>query len=72
MEYRMIAIILGALLIILKFIFGANGKEIKKFQKDEVLDKAVEKLPNNMELAKNLFSKINNESVTIKQWEIKD
>lgn len=55
-------------LLILKIIFNAKAKDIKKFETDEELEKIVEKLPDNEQLAKIYLQKLNNNTVKIDKW----
>lgn len=55
-------------LLILKIIFNAKAKDIKKFESDEELEKIVEKLPDNEQLAKIYLQKLNNNTVKIDKW----
>lgn len=55
-------------LLILKIIFNAKAKDIKKFETDEELEKIVEKLPDNEQLAKIYLQKLNNSTVKIDKW----
>ena len=55
-------------LLILKIIFNAKAKDIKKFETDEEFEKIVEKLPDNEQLAKIYLQKLNNNTVKIDKW----
>lgn len=55
-------------LLILKIIFNAKAKDIKKFESDEELEKIVEKLPDNEQLARIYLQKLNNNTVKIDKW----
>ncbi|MBP3800844.1 MAG: hypothetical protein J6I85_02265 [Clostridia bacterium] len=69
MEFLIIIIIVVNLLLILKFIFDINLKEIKKIVEDKELDELTKKLPDNKEICKWYLKKLNNENVQIEENE---
>jgi len=62
-----ISIILICILIILKLIFKINFKQLKKFEKNENLDKIANKFPENIEICKTILKKLKNEKVIIEE-----
>ena len=62
MEYLIIISILIAVLAVLAVIYDFNLKKLKEFAKNEEnrLNHLTDKYPSNMEICKNILSKINN------------
>lgn len=65
MEFIIITLII---LILLKIIYKINIKRLKQIgEKNQELDKIVEKYPSNIEICKKILKKLNNESVKIEE-----
>ncbi len=69
MEQIIVIIILIIFLIFLRKILGCSIKELKQFKDREELNKLTEKLPENIEIAKTIAKKLENENVSIKEEE---
>jgi len=67
MEFVIIAIISTIFIIILKYIFNYNIKQIKKIGEDEELDKLASSYPSNIDICKEYLKKLNNENVKIEE-----
>lgn len=67
MEYLILAIIILIIVIILKFIFGYQLKELKEIGKDEELDKLANKYPENIEMCKTYLKMLDNKNVEIEE-----
>lgn len=67
MEYCIIIIFLIVLVIILKYLFGYNKKQIEEIAKNEELDRIAKKYPDNIEMCKEYLSMLNNKNVTIEE-----
>ena len=67
MEFIIIAIVSLFLVIILKYIFEYNVKELKKIGKDKELDELAKIYPNNIEICKDYLKKLNNSKVKIEE-----
>ena len=67
MEYLILAIIILIIVIILKFIFGYQLKELKEIGKDEELDKLANKYPENIEMCKTYLEMLDNKNVEIEE-----
>ncbi len=67
MEYLALAIIILIIVIILKFIFGYQLKELKEIGKDEELDKLANKYPENIEMCKTYLEMLDNKNVEIEE-----
>lgn len=67
MEFIIIATVLLFLVIILKYIFEYNVKELKKIGKDKELDELAKIYPNNIEICKDYLKKLNNSKVKIEE-----
>lgn len=67
MEFLIIAIIILINIIILKYIFGYNKKQLKHIADNEELDKITSKYPSNKELAKEYLKMLNNSNVKIEE-----
>lgn len=68
MEFIIITLIILILLILLKIIYKINIKRLKQIgEKNQELDKIVEKYPSNIEICKKILKKLNNESVKIEE-----
>ena len=67
MEYFIIIIFLITLVMILKFLFGYNKKQIEEIAKNQELDDMAKKYPNNIEMCKEYLKMLNNETVTVEE-----
>ena len=67
MEYCIIIIFLIVLVIMLKYLFGYNKKQIEEIAKNEELDRIAKKYPDNIEMCKEYLSMLNNKNVTIEE-----
>lgn len=67
MEYLIILVISIIFLIILKFIFSVDIKEIKKLGENNELDNITNVFPNNITICKKYLHKLNNEKVKIEE-----
>ena len=67
MEFIILLIIVIVIYFILKYIFDANIKKLKKIGEDKELDKLTQKYPENIEICKEYLKKLNNENVTIEE-----
>ena len=67
MEYLIIVSVILITLIITKFIFGLNFKEMKKMGENKKLDDLTKKYPDNITICKWYLKKLNNESVKIEE-----
>lgn len=67
MEFVIIAIISMIFIIILKYIFNYNIKQMKKIGEDEELDKLAGNYPSNIEICKEYLKKLNNENVKVEE-----
>lgn len=72
MDVLIVAAIIAILSIILKFLFGANLKKLKKITENEKLDKVIEKYPDNTEVCEWFLKKLKNEKVKIQEDEQSD
>lgn len=69
MELLIILISIIISQIILKIILKTNKKEIMKIAENEKLNSIVQKLPNNIEICKEILNKFKNEKVKIEEEE---
>lgn len=69
MEFLIISIGLLFLLLVLWYIFQISIKRIKQIGNNERLDKIVNELPTNKEIARTMLKKLNNKDVKIKENE---
>ena len=67
MEYFTIIIFLIILIIILKYLFGYNKKQIEEIAKNEELDGIAKKYPDNIDMCKEYLKMLNNETVTVEE-----
>lgn len=67
MEFIILAIVALIVVIILKYIFNYNMKEIKTIGEDKELDKISTKYPSNIEMCKDYLKMLNNENVQIEE-----
>ena len=67
MEYFIIIIFLITLVMILKFLFGYNKKQIEEIAKNQELDDIAKKYPNNIDMCKEYLHMLNNETVTVEE-----
>ena len=67
MEFIIIATVSLFLVIILKYVFEYNVKELKKIGKDKELDELAKIYPNNIEICKDYLKKLNNSKVKIEE-----
>lgn len=66
MEYIIIVISIIAILL-LKMIFNIKISTLKGYKEDENLTKLTDKFPDNIELTKDILSKLDNEKVQVKE-----
>lgn len=69
MEFIMIGVITLIGIIVLKFVFGYNMKELKHIGEDEELDDLAKSYPSNLEMCKEYLRKLGNEKVKIEENE---
>ena len=69
MEFIIIGIIILISIILLKYIFDYNLKELKHIGDDEELDNLAKEYPTNIEMCKEYLKKLNNEKVKIEENE---
>lgn len=67
MEFLIVAIIIVISIIILKYIFNYNKKELEHIADDKELDELARKYPDNMEIAKDYLKMLKNETVTVEE-----
>ena len=67
MEYFIIIIFLIIALIILKYLFSCNKKQIEEIAKNEKLDKIAQKYPSNIDMCKKYLNMLHNETVAIEE-----
>lgn len=67
MEFLIVAIIIVISIIILKYIFNYNKKELEHIADDKELDELARKYPDNIEIAKDYLKMIKNETVTVEE-----
>ena len=67
MEYFVIIIFLIILVIILKYLFSYNKKQIEEIAKNEELDGIAKKYPDNIDMCKEYLHMLNNETVTVEE-----
>lgn len=69
MEFIIIGIITLIAIIVLKYIFDYNIKEMKHIGEDDELDELAKKYPNNIDMCKDYLKKLGNEKVKIEESE---
>lgn len=69
MEQIIVIIITTISLLILRLILGTTLKNFKKFKENKELNEITKELPENIEIAKKIASKLGNENVNIKEEE---
>lgn len=67
MEFIIIIILSLLAILILKYIFKINLKELKLYKEQEDLTKITDKFPSNVEITKEILKKLNNESVEVEE-----
>ena len=67
MEFIIILVVLTLIYIFLKIVFSVKIKKLKKFEKDEYLDKVVSKYPENTQICEEILKKVNNNTVKIEE-----
>lgn len=67
MEFLIVAIIIVISIIILKYIFNYNKKELEHIADDKELDELAKKYPDNIEIAKDYLKMLKNETVTVEE-----
>ncbi len=67
MEFLIVAIIIVISIIILKYIFNYNKKELEHIADDKELDELAKKYPDNIEIAKDYLRILKNETVTVEE-----
>lgn len=69
MESLIIFILVVITIVILKLMLGSNKKIIMKIANNEKLNNIVQKLPDNINICKDILKKLNNEKVKIEEQE---
>lgn len=69
MESLIIFILVVITIVILKLMLGSNKKIIMKIANNEKLNNIVQKLPDNIDICKDILKKLNNEKVKIEEQE---
>ena len=72
MEFLIVAIIIVIMVLILKYLFNINMKEMKKMGHNKKLDELTKKYPENIEICKWCLKKLNNQNVQIEENESKE
>ena len=67
MEYILIVIITITILLILLYILEVSIKKLKKLSNNPELNKLTSNFPNNIEIAKSILKKLNNEKVQVEE-----
>lgn len=67
MDFLVVIIVLVLMIVITKWVFDINFKEMKKMGTNERLDNLTQKYPDNKDICKWCLKKINNEDVTIEE-----
>lgn len=67
MEYIIVGIIILIAIVVLKYVFDYNLKELKHIADDEKLDNIAQKYPSNLQICKDYLKKLNNEKVKIEE-----
>ncbi len=67
MEYFIIIIFLIMVVLILKYLFSYNKKQIEEIAKNEELDRIAKKYPDNIDMCKEYLNMLNNETVTVEE-----
>lgn len=69
MEFIIVGVVAVISIVILKYVFAFQMKELKKIGEDEKLDELAKAYPSNVELCKEYLKKLKNETVTIEENE---
>lgn len=69
MEFIIVGVVAVISIVILKYVFAFQMKELKKIGEDEKLDELAKAYPSNKELCKEYLRKLQNETVTIEENE---
>ena len=67
MEFIIVEIIIFIAIIILKYIFGYNVKQLKHLGEDQNLDELAKKYPSNVDMCKDYLKRLKNENVKIEE-----
>ena len=67
MEYIVTASICAITLIVLKIVIGGNVKMLKQLAEDKELNNITDKMPENVEICKDILKKIENDDVVIEE-----
>lgn len=67
MEYIICLVILGLTIVLLKFVFKINLKEVKELEKNEKLKTITDKFPDNITLAKSYLEMLDNKDVKVEE-----
>ena len=67
MEFIIVEIIIFIAIIILKYIFGYNVKQLKYLGEDQNLDELAKKYPSNVDMCKDYLKRLKNENVKIEE-----
>lgn len=67
MEFIIIGIVVIVLLVILKFIYGYNVKELEKIAENKELDEVANNYPENIDMCKEYLKMLDNEKVKIEE-----
>lgn len=69
MEFIIVGVVAVISIVVLKYIFAFQMKELKKIGEDDELDELAKAYPSNKELCKEYLRKLQNETVTIEENE---
>lgn len=69
MEFIIVGVVAVISIVILKYVFAFQMKELKKIGEDDELDELAKAYPSNKELCKEYLRKLQNETVTIEENE---
>ena len=67
MEFIIVEIIIFIAIIILKYIFGYNVKQLKHLGENQNLDELAKKYPSNVDMCKDYLKRLKNENVKIEE-----
>ena len=67
MEYFIIILFLIVILVVLKYVFGYNKKQVEKIAENKVLDEVAKKYPENIDICKEYLKMLKNENVQIEE-----
>ncbi len=67
MEYFIIILFLIVILVVLKYVFGYNKKQVEKIAENKALDEVAKKYPENIDICKEYLKMLKNENVQIEE-----